>query len=206
MTKRCTGWTVAMIFGMQLTGQAQQPVSVAAPSLTVCLTFSKALEIGPLTAAVVSEANRIWQPLGVTVGHSDELGTGTACQKWILVKSGLEASPEDATTGDTSIAWVPFVAGRARRVVFVRKDYALGLIDAFSPGIRTPGVTNMLLAKLIGRSLAHELGHILLNSLGHERSGLMRARFGAHDVMRDLPSAYTLNVQQLDRLFGKTKF
>ena len=203
MTKRLAGWTVAMIFGMPMTGLAQQPAGDAAPSLTVCLTFSEALEIGPQTPAVVSEVNRIWQPLGVTVGHSDELGAGTACQKWILVKSSLEASPEYATTGDTAIAWVPFVAGCARRVVFVRKDYALGLINAFSPGIRPPVVTDMLLTKLIGRSLAHELGHILLNSLGHERSGLMRARYAAHDVMRDLPSAYTLNAQQLDRVFAK---
>ena len=207
MTKRCAaGWTMAMILGIPMTGLAQQPVGDAAPPLTVCLTFSEALEMGPQTASVVSEVNRIWQPLGVTVGRSDEVGTGIACQKWILVKSGLEASPEDATTGDTAIAWVPFVAGRARRVVFVRKDYALGLIDAFSPGIRPRTVTDLLLTKLVGRSLAHELGHILLNSLGHERSGLMRARFGAHDVMRDLPSGYTLNAQQLDRVFAKTKF
>ncbi len=203
MTKRLAGWTVAMIFGMPMTGLAQQPVSDAAPSMTVCLTFSEALEIGPQTAAVVSEVNRIWQPLGVTVGHSDELGAGTTCQKWILVRSSLEAGPEFATTGDTAIAWVPFVAGRARRAVFVRKDYALGLIDAFSPGIRPPAVTDQLLAKLIGRSLAHELGHVLLNNMGHEKSGLMRARFGAHDVMRDFPSAYTLNARQLDRVFAK---
>jgi hypothetical protein len=197
-----------MIFGMQLTVLAQQPAGDAAPSLTVCLTFSGALEMRPLTAAIVLEANRIWQPLGVTVGHSDELGTGTACQKWILVKASFEASPEFATTGDTAIAWVPFVAGRARQVVFVKKDYALGLIEAFSPslGIRPAAVTDKLLATLIGRSLAHELGHILLNSLGHERSGLMRARYLAHDVMRDLPSAYTLDARQLSRLSAKTRF
>jgi hypothetical protein len=59
---------------------------------------------------------------------------------------------------------------------------------------------------LIGRSLAHELGHILLNSLGHERSGLMRARYLAHDVKRDLPSAYTLDARQLSRLSAKTRF
>jgi hypothetical protein len=48
------------------------------------------------------------------------------------------------------------------------------LIDAFSPGIRPRGLTDLLLAKLLGRTLAHELGHVLLNSLAHERSGLMR--------------------------------
>jgi hypothetical protein len=203
MTKRHAAWTVLMMLAMETAGLAEHPVREAAPAMTVCLTFSDALAIDPVEDAVLAELNRIWQPLGVTVGSADAVGN--ACDRWILAKSHLEAGPEDAA-GETAIAWVPFVAGRARRVMFVRVSYALALIDAFRPGIRPPGLTDLLLAKLLGRSMAHELGHILLNSVGHERSGLMRARYGAHDVLRDLPTGYTLNARELDRLFGRTKF
>ena len=85
-------------------------------------------------------------------------------------------------------------------------SHAIALVNAFKPGIRPPALTEMLLTKLVGRSLAHELGHVLLNSLGHDRSGLMRARYGAHDALQDLPSAYALDARQLDRVFGRPQF
>ena len=199
--KRSAGWTAAITLAMGMTGLAQQPE--AQPALTVCLTISDGLMMDvSLKAAVLSEVNRVWQPLGVAV--TERIESNGTCDRPILVKSDREARPEDGG-GETSIAWVSFVAGRARQLVFVRMSRARMLIDAFSParsGIRPPGLTEQLLAKLLGRSLAHELGHILLNSLGHERSGLMRARYDAHDMLRDIPSDYTLNPAQRERLFA----
>ena len=150
---------------------------------------------------IQTEVKRIWGGMGVTVGMREDFGK--TCDRFILVKSSLEAGPEDAT-GETAIAWVPFAGKRARQVVFVRLDRARLLIEEFHPtiGMRPPALGELLLAKLLGRSLAHELGHVLLNSLEHERSGLMRARYGAHDALRDVASEYTLNARQLDRLFA----
>ncbi len=118
-------------------------------------------------SGILAETTRIWQPLGVAVGVPEDFEN--ACDRRILVKSDREAGPEDMSRG-TAIAWVPFTAGRARRVVFVRMGHAVALVNAFKPGIRPPALTEMLLTKLVGRSLAHELGHVLLNSLGHDRS------------------------------------
>jgi hypothetical protein len=203
MTKRHAGWTVAMILVMEATGLAQQSTLNADAALTVCLTFSRALEMdAPLKTAILAEVNRIWRPMGITVDVTEEFRN--PCDRWILVKSALEAQPEDAA-GQTAIAWVPFVEKRARRVVYVRMSHARALIDAFHPKtmLRPPAQTDALLAKLVGRSLAHELGHVLLNSLAHERSGLMRARYHPDDVLRDLPSAFTLNAEQRARLFAR---
>jgi hypothetical protein len=201
MTKRYAGWSAAIIITMSVTGLAQE--SESKPALAVCLTVSEQLAIdAPLKAAILAEVNRVWQPLDVFVSVRDE--TERTCHRPILVKAGHEARPED-TGSETAIAWVPFTAGRARQIVFVRVDRARMLIDAFSPassGIRPPGLTDQLLVKLLGRSLAHELGHVLLNSLAHERSGLMRARYGADDVLRDIPSDYALNPAQRERLFA----
>jgi hypothetical protein len=198
--KRTAGWTATITLAMGMIGLAQQPESK--PVIAVCLTFSEGLAIdAPLKGAILSEVRRVWEPLGVLVG---EKVADTSCDRPILIKSDREATREDGG-GETAIAWVTFVAGRARQLVFVRMGRARMLVDAFSPagsGMRPPGLTDQLLAKLLGRSLAHELGHVLLNSLAHERSGLMRARYGAHDVLRDLPSGYTLNADQRQRLLA----
>ena len=188
---------------MSVTGLAQQPESK--PAFSVCLTLSEQLAIdAPLRTEILAELNRVWQPLDVVVSLRDE--SESRCDRPILVKAGHEAGVEDKSS-EAAIAWVPFTAGRARQIVFVRADRARMLIEAFSPGgpgIRPPGLTNQLLAKLLGRSLAHELGHVLLNSRDHERSGLMRARYHPYDVLRDLPNAYTLNPAQRERLFAVT--
>jgi deferrochelatase/peroxidase EfeB len=202
MTKRHAGWMFAMILVMGADVLAGHPGPDTGAGLTVCLTFSQQLEMdASLKAGVIAEANRIWQAMGVTVKATEEVAS--PCDRWILVKSSIEAAPEDAAR-EIAIAWVPFVEKRARRVVFVRMNHARGLIEAFGSrnGVRPPAETHARLTKLVGRSLAHELGHVLLNDLGHEKSGLMRARYGADDALRDLPSAYTLSAHQLDRVFA----
>ena len=201
MKKRCAGWSAAITIAMSSTGLAQQPESK--PTLYVCLTFSEQLAIdAPLRTDILSEVNRVWQPLDVVVSLRDE--SESRCHRPILLKAGHEAGVEDKAS-DTAIAWVPFTAGRARQIVFVRVDRARMLIEAFSPpgpGIRPPALTDQLLVKLLGRSLAHELGHVLLNSMEHARSGLMRARYRPYDVLRDLPTAYTLDPAQRQRLLA----
>ena len=73
-------------------------------------------------------------------------------------------------------------------------------VEALNPGSRAEGLIDLLHARSMGRNLAHELGHILLNSVAHERSGLMRADFGATDVVRLSTAAYTLNGSERARL------
>lgn len=200
MKTRITAMTAAFAIATTLGAEAGERTRPA--NMTVCVTFSQALEMNAsLKTPVLAELNRIWQPMGITVEETEKFQNN--CDRWILLKSALEAGPEDAA-GQTAIAWVPFVEKRARRVVFVRMNHARTLIEAFNPTnmLRPPSQTEALLAKLVGRSLAHELGHVLLNSMAHERSGLMRARYQTHDVMHDLPSGYTLNAGQLDRLFA----
>ena len=85
--------------------------------------------------------------------------------------------------------------------MFLRQARARLLIDALSPGTRPDDLTELLLAKLMGRILAHEMGHVLLNSLRHEKSGLMQSHFRAADVLRFPVSAYTLNASERARLF-----
>ena len=49
------------------------------------------------------------------------------------------------------------------------------MIAAVAPGKRPGGMTDLLVAKLLGRTLAHELGHVLLNSQDHDIDGTATA-------------------------------
>ncbi len=123
------------------------------------------------------------------------------CDRLIAVRSDLEAVPEDASS-ETALGWVPFVEGRARQLVYLRVSRARTMIYALGPSKRPGAMTDLLVAKLLGRSLAHELGHVLLNSRDHDTTGLMRSLYRAQDVLRDPPEAYMLDAPQRARLFA----
>ena len=170
-----------------------------ASMLAVCLVLSPQLVLDARSVGtVMAELKIIWAPLGVAMSRVDQ--PDETCQRVIVVKADHEARPEDLSR-ETALGWVPFVAGRARQLVFLRVARARQMIDGLSPGTRPEGLTDLLLAKLLGRSLAHELGHILLNSLGHEKAGLMRTHYRAADVLRMSASSYTLNPSERARLF-----
>ena len=174
-------------------------MAMAQTATPVCLVLSPRLSLkAPSTRNVMEEIRTIWAPLGVvirTVEQADE-----SCLRIVVVKADVEARREDIVDPN-ALGWVPFVAGGARQLVFLNPGRARLLVDALSPGTRPEGLTNVLVAKLLGRTLAHELGHVLLNSIRHENSGLMQAQFRASDVLRRPASSYTLNPSERARLF-----
>jgi hypothetical protein len=150
-------------------------------------------------AAVLDEVDAIWRPMGVAVRLASR--SAKPCDRLIVVRSDLEAVPGDASA-ETALGWVPFVEGRARQLVYLRVSRARSMIYAVSLGKRPGSMTELLVAKLLGRSLAHELGHVLLNSRDHNTTGLMRSLYRAQDVLWDATDAYTLDAQQRARLFA----
>jgi hypothetical protein len=137
---------MALLTGVMLaagTANAESSARDPGQSLTVCLAVSLVLPIGvPQKTATLAEVNAIWQLHGVVVRDSwDE----ESCNRLIAVKSDLEARPEDRSD-PSALAWVPFVEGRAWRVVFVRASRAKTLIGAMSPGTRPEGLTDLLAA------------------------------------------------------------
>lgn len=168
--------------------------------LTVCLTVSPGIALDDRERSVMlTEAQNVWQPHGVATrpGQADN------CDRLLVVKSDAEARPEDVTH-DSALGWVPFVAGKARRLVFLRVSRAQSLIGEMSPGTRPEAMTRLLAARFLGRILAHELGHVLLNSAQHQPQGLMRAQYRARDVLSAPILTYTLDAGERARLLAGT--
>ena len=181
----------ACVMAVVASGPAAAQSPIHATQLAVCLVRSEKLPINARASGVVLvELNTIWAMHGVGIRWAEDSEDG--CVRLITVKAEEEALAEDAAS-ESALGWVPFVEGRARQLVFLRVGRARQLVEALSPGTRPAALTEFLIAKLIGRSLAHELGHVLLNSRSHEESGLMRARYRARDVLSVPTSAHTLN-------------
>jgi hypothetical protein len=50
--------------------------------------------------------------------------------------------------------------------------------------------------RLLGRAIAHEIGHLLLGTARHAHAGLMRARWLTGELQRDWPFDWTLSDQE----------
>jgi hypothetical protein len=167
----------------------------------VCLALSPAVTTSAVRMdTTVAEANTIWAPLGVHVTRRgpDE----RSCDFAVVVKADTEALPEDETW-EGAIGWVPFVAGRPRRVVFLRMARVEKLLRAVSPEPGFAGLRALWSARFLGRVLAHELGHILLATRSHTARGLMRQVYQPGDVLKVRASAYTLAPAERAQLFAR---
>jgi hypothetical protein len=54
--------------------------------------------------------------------------------------------------------------------------------------------------RALGRILAHEIGHVILQVTGHQPHGLMRPTFRPEDLIRLQRSSYTLSSAEVARL------
>jgi hypothetical protein len=187
-------WTItagACVLAVAASSPTAAQTPIDGTRLAVCLLRSEQLAMNARTSAVVLlEVNAIWAMHGVGVGWAEDATDG--CARLITVKGDNEALAGDEA-GESALGWVSFVEGRARQLVFLRVDRARLLVEAISPRTLPDAFIEMLIAKMIGRSLAHELGHVLLNSRSHQESGLMRERYRAHDVLSMPTRAHTLN-------------
>lgn len=56
------------------------------------------------------------------------------------------------------------------------------------------------LGRALGRVLAHEIGHVLINTADHDRTGLMRATFSADELAQPDRRPFQLTCRAIDQL------
>jgi hypothetical protein len=65
--------------------------------------------------------------------------------------------------------------------IFANRVESMATAAAFDPGV------------LLGRTIAHELGHLLMGTTEHSTRGLMRAHWDVFELERDLPQDWVLS-------------
>jgi len=136
---------------------------------------------------VVDEAAAIWAPYGVTVTATRQLVRPEGSQdEWmtLIIRDAPQPEPGRALRGGRrQLAGLAFTAGVPGNLMTaswsVARDMAAGT------GLPRTAGSDRLAARLLGRAVAHEIGHYVLRTRDHAPRGLMRAAFTVREVLGD---------------------
>jgi hypothetical protein len=115
----------------------------------------------------------------------------------------VDAVPATRAGDPPALGWIGFSERSGPGpLILLSLTQARELVGRAERGARAmadlPGMVARLLPQALGRALAHELGHYLLNRREHAPRGLMRAAFRPEDVA-DLAVGQRLGLSAPDR-------
>ncbi len=156
--------------------------------------------------AVQAEVERIWSRHGVKLGWlaPDDVRPDSGANVDVLLVPDSLGCGRVRPTGRKTLGCFRFTRdGDSRPLITIFTQRAQQLTGALSARICgrrcLEGWIEELHGTLVGRALAHEIGHYLLGP-EHSRAGLMRAEFDPQDVLAGDPKAVSLTGPQLQRL------
>ena len=146
------------------------------PRIAVDVVFDGPRLSPRLKGTAMKEVTRIWATYGVDVALLKAAGRGRDGAVTLTVKlaAGLDERTVSGTLGlirfredvpDSEIVMYPDA------IAALVSTTRFGTEDMFSPA----AFRDLILGRVLGRALAHEIGHFLLRSRVHSAAGLMRA-------------------------------
>ena len=150
------------------------------------------------------EAARLWRPYGVELEWMDH--SPVECDGILYeVDANIEKYPFTewaAILGRASIGG-DMLHNRSIHVSFGATERLLTDSSVSQP----PGwiVSDLDLARALGRVLAHGIGHVLLGAPNHEQDGLMRANFSPRDLLYPNPLPFRLSNGSIGRLKSRVR-
>jgi hypothetical protein len=152
------------------------------------------------TAIVCGEVDRIWASYGVRFLCRDGPPQASDDRDLTIRVTVSDDGPAGVTLDPRRrpLGFVLRVSGRLRRLVLVSESGVRTLVQRSVPS-HAKSPTDFY-PRTIGRVIAHEVGHLLLDSTAHTRTGLMRAEFGSDDVIENGTRHFTLDETQQLRL------
>jgi hypothetical protein len=136
---------------------------------------------------MVDQAAAIWAPYGVTVTATRQLVRSQDYRgDWItlVIRDSPEREPGAIRRGERrQLAGLAFAGGVPGSLMTASWNVAREMVAA--AGLSRPAGDETLAARLLGRAVAHEIGHYLLRTREHAARGLMRVAFTVRDVVDD---------------------
>lgn len=184
----------------------RKPMLLVALIVTIRVYDYTALAPADLTAAQV-EAECILQQAGIAVQWLDcrtvVRGDGNRCNQ-PLRDAGefvlrLQTGARTATAQGTHVSLGSSLLNHTNRSgVLVTIDPGQAYAVALDAGAAAPAV--------LGRAIAHELGHLLLGTSQHSPSGLMRRLWSQRELRDNYPQDWTFSAEEAQRIrAGLTK-
>jgi hypothetical protein len=171
-----------------------------APPLRITVVAPAAVERRFLDG-MLSEAAAIWRAVGVILLWSTTPGQRPAIPALgitVFVHEGVTDSPD----GIATLGWIAFAGpGIPQPTIHLSRGNALELMTRTGSVHDSPNAwREYVLARALGRALAHELGHYLLKSPLHEPHGLMRAARPSVDFFSPSRLGFEITADERARL------
>jgi hypothetical protein len=171
-----------------------------ATALAIALTVNVSAppDISPtLVSRVLAEADAIWRYAGFAFEWERVPHEAAAASLQVVIGHDVRG----LSNGALALGWIVFADSAPLQQIYVSYENALQLLVE-SPGVVGP-IGNMpvleretLLARAMGRVLAHEMGHYLLSSKAHTQTGLMRARITSSEFFSNDQRRFKLDNAQ----------
>jgi len=147
---------------------------VASPRLHIGLTFD-AGAARSMETAVAEEAARVWAAYGIAVDGPTENTRGRPGT--ITLHVSMARRPARGTNEESlgSIVFHDGVPEPSISLYVASADDLISTAAEYDPSHWPVAFHDELLARVLGRALAHEIGHYVLRMRDHSTFGLMRA-------------------------------
>ena len=155
---------------------------------------------GPALSTVQNEASRIWLRHGVALAWTQPAAAPCDTIEEIVFNDDDLVKLAGGKT-DAALARTVF-HGRSR-TIYVSAPRAFNMLAQLRDKFLTlsnDGERDFRGGTLLGRVVAHELGHALLTTMAHSEGGLMRPVFGLKDVLSDDERLTELTAVESNRL------
>lgn len=180
---------------------------VIALLLQVSLAFPSAHPFPPLTVrTAVAEAATLWAPYGVEIDDDAPGADASADRECLSVVVIPAARPAPRRESPMVLAFIRFLHdGRPAPIITVLVDDLLRIIAAARVvGSREwqwpPVMREQIVGRVLGRVLAHEIGHYMLRSPHHTAGGLMQSVQIADTLVSPERRAFSLSPHERERL------
>jgi hypothetical protein len=154
------------------------------------------------------EATRVWSRAGVSLRWvaAIELPYGSPKSDWLVVRciSGWPAEARRASH-DVPIAAIRFIDGQPTNTIVVSVGNANVLLardtrESRILGERFRSLKELWLGRVMGRAIAHEIGHFVQQSGAHTETGLMKATHSISDFIGSSVSPFSIDGLEWARL------
>ena len=165
------------------------------------LRVDQSIASGRFTGPLKDETEAIWRRYGIQLEWTDAGAFEPSADSVSLdatVERRFEAPErmECATVLGGALVEPDAPGWQPVRVSFEATESVLRTVRPSMGGL----VRDHELARALGRVLAHEIGHVLLGALYHDRAGLMRAAFRPDELAEPNGAPFHLTRNSVDRL------
>jgi hypothetical protein len=177
-----------------------RPNNEDVPPLTVNVYAARG--ISPhLVTQTLNEAGAVWNDSGITLAWRVRIGEQPqySATPHVVIDDDKGRAPGQ---GLVPVGWVQFNRpDDPDQEIHISRNNGLTLLKTAAglgrPVNRMPSSeVELLLGRLLGRALAHEMGHYLLRSRAHTRSGLMRGERTIREFVSEGRRSFQVNPEQ----------